>query len=139
MAIGPVEMLVVKFPGTQFTGDVVPALTDLVQSGTVRLLDVLFIRKDAAGQVGINEITDLVTTDAAVAPVVAGLTDVLSEEDAEKFGEMLDVDSSAAVILFENTWAARFAEALRAARGEVVLIERIPRVVIEELIETAAA
>jgi uncharacterized membrane protein len=138
MALGPVELLVVKFPGVTFTDEITNALTELVASETIRVLDVLVIRKDAEGETRIDEIKNLVTGDPRFEPVVAGLTDLLTEEDAEDLGLSLEPDSSAGMILFENTWASRFTDAMRRARGEVVINERIPRVVIDELIRSAA-
>ncbi len=138
MAIGPVELLVVKFPGNQFTGEIVPALTELVESGTIRVIDILFVNKNAGGQIEIVEIKDLVIDDASFDPVVSDLTDLLTDEDAEQFGAMLEPNSSAAMMLFENTWATRFANAVVAAKGELLINERIPRAVIEELTATAA-
>lgn len=138
MAIGPVELLVVKFPGNQFTGEIVPALTELVESGTIRVIDILFVNKNAEGQIEIVEIKDLVIDDASFDPVVSDLTDLLTDEDAEQFGAMLEPNSSAAMMLFENTWATRFANAVVAAKGELLINERIPRAVIEELTATAA-
>ena len=139
MAIGPVELLVVKFPGNQFTGEIVPALTELVESGTIRVLDILFVTKDEAGAVEMVEIKDLVIDDTSFDPVVSDLTDLLTEEDVTYFGATLEQNSSAALMLFENTWATRFATAVRNAKGELILSERIPRAVIEELVATAAA
>jgi uncharacterized membrane protein len=138
MALGPVELLVVKFPGTEFTDEVTNALSELVASETIRVLDILLIRKDAEADTRIDEIKNLVTGDPRFEPVVAGLTDLLTEEDAEDLGLTLEPDSAAAMILFENTWAFRFTDAMRRAQGEVVINERIPRVVIDELIRAAA-
>jgi hypothetical protein len=133
MALGPVELLVVEFPGTQVRGDVVPALKALVESGTVRIIDLLFIRKDSEGVVTILEINDLGDNEyATFDPVVSEISGLLSEDDAERVGATLGNDSSAAVLLFENTWATRFRDALVDAGAQVVLIERIPRDVIEE-------
>jgi len=139
MAIGPVELLVVKFPGNQFTGEIVPALTELVESGTIRVLDILFANKDESGQIEMVEVKDLFLDDRSFDPVLSDVTDLLTEEDVEQLGAMLEPNSSAAMMLFENTWAARFAGALRNAKGELILNERIPRAVIEEVMETAAA
>jgi hypothetical protein len=139
MAIGPVELLVVKFPGNQFTGEIAPALTELVESGTIRVLDILFINKDEEGLVEMVEINDLILDDKTFDPIVSDLTDLLTEEDVEAFGAVLEPNSSAALMLFENTWAARFAGALRNAKGELILNERIPRAVIEEVMAGAAA
>jgi hypothetical protein len=138
MAIGPVEMLVVKFPGNQFTGEIVPALKELVESGTVRILDILFIKKDAAMNIEMTEIRDLISGDPVLDRAAASLTAVVSEEDVEEFGAMLEPNSSAAVILFENTWATRFADAVYKAKGEVIINQRIPRSVINELVAEAA-
>jgi hypothetical protein len=138
MAIGPVEMLVVKFPGNQFTGEIVPALKELVESGTVRILDILFIKKDAAKNVEMTEIRDLISGDPVLDRAAASLTAVVSEEDVEEFGAMLESNSSAAVILFENTWATRFADAVYKSKGEVIINQRIPRSVINELVAEAA-
>jgi hypothetical protein len=139
MAIGPVELLVVKFPGNQFTGEIAPALTDLVETGTIRVLDILFVNKDEDGTVEMVEINDLILDDKSFDPIISDLTDLLTEEDVETFGAVLEPNSSAALMLFENTWAARFAGALRNARGELILNERIPRAVIEEVMAGATA
>lgn len=138
MPIGPVELLVVKFPGNQFTGEIVPALIDLVETGTIHVLDILYVNKDENGTVEMVEIRDQVIGDASFDAVISDLTDLLTEEDVEFFGRSLEPNSSAAMMLFENAWAARFATAVRAAKGELVLNERIPHAVIEELVRTAA-
>jgi hypothetical protein len=133
MSLGPVELLVVEFPGTRVRGDVVPALRALVESGTVRIIDLLFIRKDSSGTVTMLEINDLGDTDyATFDPVVSELTGMLSEDDVQRLGATLENDASAAVMLFENSWATRFRDAVVDAGARVVLIERIPRDVIEE-------
>jgi hypothetical protein len=128
---------VVKFPGNQFTGELLPALTDLIESGTIRVLDILIVNKDENGKVEMVEIRDLILDDHSFDPIITDLTDLLTEEDVETFGTMLERNSSAALMLFENTWAARFSEALRNARGELILNERIPRAVIDEVLATA--
>jgi hypothetical protein len=138
MAIGPVELLVVKFPGNQFTGEIVPALTALVEMGTIRVIDILFVKKHADGSVEMVEVKEMGIDVTSFDAVLSDLTDLLTEEDVEQFGAMLEPDSSAAIMLFENTWATRFAVAVRAARGELLLNERIPHAVIEELMGTAA-
>jgi hypothetical protein len=138
MSYGPIEVLVVKFPGNQFTGELAPALQELVDTGTIRVIDLLFVTKDVDGVVDVVEIDGLgEATFASFDPLVAEVAGLLSEEDARHFSAALAPNSSAALLLFENTWAARFAEALRNAKGEVVLNERIPRAVIEELVEAA--
>jgi hypothetical protein len=140
MSYGPIELLVLKFPGNRFTGEVAPALKDLVETGTIRVVDLLFATKDAEGEVDVVEIDGL--GDAVFAtfdPLIAELAGLLSEDDARFFSNALEPNSSAALLLFENTWASRFAEAVRNANGEVVLNERIPRAAIEEILTSAGA
>jgi hypothetical protein len=138
MPLGPIEMLVVKFPGNQFTGEILPAVAELVENGTVRIVDMLLVIKNARGEVTLLEFSDLdPDLRGQWAPLVTSVTPMLNEDDAYQLAELLEPDSSAGVLLFENTWATRFAEAIRNAKGEVLLNERIPRVVVEEV--TAAA
>jgi hypothetical protein len=134
MPIGPVELLVVKFPGNQFTGDILPAMGELVESGMVRIIDMLLIAKDAQGVVRILEFDDLEPDAfAGWAPLVTSVRPMLNEDDAHQFAGLLENNSSAGVVLFENIWATRFADAIGKANGEVVLNERIPRAAIEEI------
>jgi hypothetical protein len=139
MSLGPIEILMVRFPGNQFTGEIVPAMTELVENGTVRIIDMLFIKKDEQGEVTVYEITDLEPgLQGQFAPLSNDITHLLNEEDAYELAGSLKNDSSAGIMLFENTWAARFAQAIRDAKGEVLLNERIPRPVIEEVIAASA-
>jgi hypothetical protein len=138
MSIGPVELLVVKFPGNQFTGEVGPALKELVDSGMVRIIDLLFAITDPQGNITVLELTDL--EGAAYGefdPLVTDQTGLLSHDDARSLAAQLGPDSSGAVLLFENVWATRFRDALLGAGGEVVLNQRIPKSVIDELEATA--
>ncbi|MCA9859679.1 MAG: hypothetical protein KC438_08150 [Thermomicrobiales bacterium] len=138
MAYGPVEMLVVKFPGNQFRGELVPALQELVDTGLIRVIDLLFVLKDADGAVMIYEQNGL--GDEAVTllePLVQPEDELLSQEDAESIALLLEPNSSAAMLLFENSWAARFAQAVRNANGEVIVNSRIPSAVIEAIVDDA--
>jgi hypothetical protein len=135
MAIGPIELLVVKFPGNQFKGEIAPALQELVESGTIHVIDLIFAIKDESGTLAVLELNDLGDQRlAVVAPQRSELSGALTEDDARSLTGSLENNSSAAIMLFENTWAAKFAEAMRNANGELVLNERIPRAVIDELI-----
>ena len=134
MSIGPIDLLVVKFPGNQFKGEIAPALTELVESGTIRVVDLLFANKDQDGKVEMVEVNDLDDDDVRrFDPVVTDVTDMLTEEDIRIFASALEPNSSAALLLFENTWAIRFRDALANANAEVVAFERIPRAVVDEL------
>jgi len=130
----PVDLVLLGFPGNQFTGDIAPALKDLVASGTVRILDLVFITKDADGNVAGVELSDLGEVGAAFDDVDGEINELLTDEDIEAAGEELEPDSSAALLMFENTWAGRLATAIREANGEVLAYERIPRDAMQEFL-----
>ncbi|MCO5177882.1 MAG: DUF6325 family protein [Thermomicrobiales bacterium] len=135
MPFGPIELLVVKFPGNQFTGEIIPAMQELTDHDIIRIVDILFVTKDANGAVTEQELSDLVDDlYAAYDPVVDDVNGLLTHEDAEQLTASMDNNSSAGIMLFENVWAKRFADAVANANGEVILNERIPRSVIEELV-----
>lgn len=125
-SIGPVDVAVILFDGNKFNGDVAPALADLNDSGTVRIIDLALVRKGADGTATVIE-----ANDADVADTFEGVSetqfDLLSEEDLAEVADGLEADSSALVVVWENTWAARFAAAVRGSRGRVITQERIPR------------
>jgi uncharacterized membrane protein len=124
---GPVDLVLLGFPGNEFTGEIAPALRDLVSSGTVRILDLVFITKDADGNVAALELSDLGDAGGKFEDIDGEINELLTDEDVEAAGEELEPDSSAALLMFENTWAGRLATAIREANGEVVAYERIPR------------
>ena len=130
--LGPVDYLVVEFPKGQqnFTGEMGAELVRLSQDGTIRILDLVFVKKDAEGNVLSFEFSDL--PEAAVFADIDGDADgLLSDEDVEVAAEMLAPDSSALFVLWEDRWAADLASAIAAAGGELVIGERIPRDVIQ--------
>ena len=139
MSLGPIELLVVKFPGNQFTGEIAPALTELVEGGLIRVIDILFVYKDENSEMTVLEINDLDDDDyRQFDPVVADLTGMLTPEDAQRLSGSFEPNSSAVIMLFENTWATKFRDTLLRANGELVLNERIPRTVVDELVASAA-
>ena len=136
MAYGPIELVVIHFPGNEFKGEILPALDRLVSGGIIRIVDIAFVIKDADGNIAALEVNDL---PPAFEPLVAEHGGLISDEDFIAFGEQLEPNSSAALMMFENTWASDFVQAVFNANGEFVMNERIPRVVIEELVSTLAA
>jgi len=126
---------VIAFDGNQFNGDVAPALAELHDSGTVRVIDVAFVRKEADGTTSFVEVGD---ADVAVAFERVNNTqfDLLSDEDLTEIAEGLEPSSSAMVIVWENSWLARFATAVRESKGSVLALERIPR---ESVLRAVAA
>jgi len=135
MPLGPIDLLVVKFPGNRFSGEILPALADLVDAGTIRIVDCIVAIRDDAGDLAVVDFGDL-DEDAikALAISESELSRSLTEEDAIALSDRLEPGSSIGILLYENTWATRVADALRNASGELVMHERIPRAVIDEMI-----
>ena len=132
MAVGPVDVVIIGFPGNKFHGRIAPALQELVDTGTVRVLDLLFVMKDADGVVTTVDATDLdPETGPAYLAVTVHQSGSLGAEDAEEVADDLEPNSSAMLIAFENTWAARFVEACRQADAVVIDQIRIPADVVE--------
>jgi hypothetical protein len=131
--IGPVEYMIVSFPGNQFKGEIAPALAKLIESNTIRIIDLAFVTKDADGNIGAFELSDL---DEEVRRGLDALglegSGFLGEEDLMDAGEQLEPNSSAAMLLWEDLWAAEFAAALRNAGGELLALDRIPHDVVME-------
>lgn len=132
-SMGPVEYVVIAFPGNRFKGEIVPAVAELVDNGLVRILDVAFIKKDAAGNTTMFEYDTLDDVLAfGFADVDGEAGGVLNDEDLELAAEGLEPDSSAALIVWEHLWAARVAQAIRDAGGRIVAGERIPPEIVEQ-------
>jgi len=125
-SVGPVDVAVIGFEGNQFNGDVAPALSELNRSGTVRIIDLALVRKDADGTTSVIEAGDDEVADA-LDSVYENQFDLLSEDDLAKIAGGLQPSSSALVVVWENSWAARLAAAVRDSRGRVITQERIPR------------
>jgi uncharacterized membrane protein len=135
MGIGPVEILVVAFPENQFTGEIAPALEELVTSGLIRVIDLVFVTKDADGDVVGIELSDLDSAiSAAFQPHVEEPSGLISEEDIEDLGADLPPNSSAAILLFEHVWATKFRDAVLGSGGQLVASIRIPKEAIDEVV-----
>ncbi len=136
MGLGPVDVVIIDFPGNKFNGQIAPAIVDLVANGTIRLIDLLFVSKDADGVVTTLAIEDL---DPATGPSFLSLDisfpGALDAEDAEEISEDLAPNSSALLVAFENTWAAKFTDAIRASEAVVVDQIRIPAEVVNGFLE----
>jgi translation initiation factor IF-2 len=139
MSIGPIEYLVVAFPGNKFKGEIIPALAELVENGTIRILDLVFIMKDEEGNVAAIELSDLDPEDEAAAMSDISEIDkgLLNEEDIQLAADSLEDNSSAGLLVFENVWAAKFAEAVRNADGQLVANERIPYDIVQAAMAAA--
>jgi len=124
--IGPVDVAVIAFEGDEFDEAVAPALTDLQAGGTVQVIDLAFVRKDASGTISIIELTDERVAEA-FDRVMESQYDLLSEADLTDIASALEPASAAMVVVWENSWATRFASAVAESRGRVAMLERIPR------------
>ncbi|ACQ78997.1 conserved hypothetical protein [Beutenbergia cavernae DSM 12333] len=138
MSIGPVEYVLIAFPGNQFKGEIVPALADLIDAGTVRIIDLVFLKKDADGTVTTFEYDGLEDS-AAFAELPGEAGGFLGEEDIAAAGDALEPDFSAALLVWEDVWAAPLAEAIRGAGGVIIGGERVPHEIVEAALEEFAA
>jgi uncharacterized membrane protein len=140
MTIGPVEYMVVAFPGNHFNGEVAPALSQLVDSGTIRIIDLAFVIKDADGNVAGGELedagSDVFQAFESLATERGGF---LNDDDLQDIGDALDPNSAAAVLVWEDLWAERFATAVRDSGGVLVDIQRIPHEVVQAAVDWAAS
>jgi hypothetical protein len=125
--MGPVDYLVVEFPAGEstFNGEMAAALSALADSGTIRVLDLLVLQKDADGSVEALEIDDLDGVDELRA-LETEIAEILAEEDVVHLAAAMEPGSVAGVLVWENTWAAPFASAARRAGGQLIATGRIP-------------
>jgi hypothetical protein len=125
--LGPVDWIVVEFPGSKFNGQIAPALLDLVRRDLVRVLDLLVLKKDADGSLEAFELSDLEEGEIGeLRTYESELAMLLSEEDVTSLAAAIEPGSSAAVLIWENIWAAPFASAVRRSGGQLVASGRIP-------------
>jgi Family of unknown function (DUF6325) len=138
--IGPVEYLIVAFPGNRFRGEIAPALADLVEAGTIRIIDIAFVAKDEDGEVAAFELTDIdPDVREGLESVGIEVTGLFNEEDLMAAAEELEPNSSAALLVWEDVWAREVAQALRDAGGEVFDFGRLPHEVVQAAREHALA
>jgi uncharacterized membrane protein len=131
MAAGPVDVYIIGFPGNKFTGRIAPAILELVDNGTIRVLDLLFVMKDEAGTVTSLQAADIGEEGAAFLSIDIVQPGALGPEDAEEVSDDLPANSSAMLIAFENLWATKVVDALQAADAVLIDSIRIPADVVE--------
>jgi uncharacterized membrane protein len=135
MAFCPVDVIIIGFPGNKFSGRIAPAVMELVDNGTIRIIDLLFVSKDADGVVTTMRASDI---DAQTGPSYLAIDVVqpgaLGPEDAEEISEDLKPNSSALVMAFENIWAQKVVDACRAADAVVIDQIRIPADVVDAVV-----
>ena len=125
--LGPVDYIVVEFAGSKFNGEIAPALRDLVDRGIVRVLDLLVLKKERDGTVEAFEVSHLEDTEIGeLRSHERELAMLLSEDDVEAVAAAIEPGSTAGVLVWENSWAAPFASAVRHSGGQLVASGRIP-------------
>lgn len=124
--MGPIDYVVIEWPGRQPTGEAAPIIVDLVERGIIRVLDVAFMTKAEDGTVAGVELAEVAGEVAELKVFEGASSGLLGDEDLSEAGEALDPGTSAAVLVYENTWAAPLATALRRSGGQLVAGGRIP-------------
>jgi hypothetical protein len=124
--MGPIDYVVVEWPGKQPNGEAAPMLVDLVDRGLIRVLDLVFITKGEDGSVAGLDISDLGSEVEELRVFEGASSGLLSDEDTAEAGNALEPGTSAAVLVYENRWAAPFAAAVRRSGGQLVATGRIP-------------
>ena len=139
MGIGPVEYMVVAFPGNKFNGEVLPAIAEQVEKGTIRIIDLAFVSKDADGNVTALEVSDL---DSDIGQALHALLGdekggLLNDEDIMAVAEEMEPNFSAGLLVWEDVWATKIKNSIIDSGGELWDLERIPYQVVDAAIEWA--
>ena len=124
--LGPIDYLIVEWPDRQPNGEAVPHLINLVEQGLIRIIDVAFIAKDTDGSVTMLEGSAVAETSDELGELLGASSGLLSDEDAQEAATALDPGTAAAILVYENRWAAPFAAALRGNGAQLVASGRIP-------------
>lgn len=139
MGFGPVEILVIAFPGSRFNGEIAPALQEVVDKGDVRIIDLVFIGRDADGNLLELEASDVGDEALAALDPIEGKSPLVTEDDIEAIASVLEPGSSAAVLVFEHSWAAKLSGAVAGSGGQVIYSERIPGPVVDAAVAEFAS
>jgi uncharacterized membrane protein len=137
MSRGPVQYFVFSFPGNQFKGEIVPALAQVVAEGTIRIVDIVFVKKEADGTTLSLEINDLDDEEFnAFAEIVEVAEGLLSDDDIVELVAEMPPDNSAVLLVLEHAWATQLAEAIRNANGQVVTQGFVPHEIVEAVLQS---
>ena len=135
--VGPVDLAVIGFAGELRQGGIRQAVADAVESGTVRVLDLLLVRKEADGEVYLYDAEDSGENEEVLG-FPAEVPDLIGEEDARVIAEQMVPDSTVIVVAWENVWAATIAGTVRELGGELLAMERIPAADVRAVIDAFA-
>jgi uncharacterized membrane protein len=141
-SVGPIEILAVEFPGSQFKGEIVPALKELVDQGIINILDLVFVTKDLDGTVASLELSQLSADESATYGELGVTEDdidgLINDEDLEMAGEVMDPGDSAAILVWEDLWAIKVRDAIRNAGGKLLALDRVPQEAVDEVLDALA-
>jgi Family of unknown function (DUF6325) len=136
--IGPVDFAVIAFPGNRFRGEIAPAIGELIDAGTIRVIDIAFVGKNADGDAVAMELTELdPDVQDALDKIGVEVGGLFNEDDLMDIADGLEPNNSAAVLVWENVWARKVTQAMRDAGGELVAFERLPHEVVQAAREWA--
>jgi hypothetical protein len=134
--MGPVEYLIIGFPGNRFKGEIVPAITELINNGIIRILDLVFIKKDENGNIKTIEMSELDDEEGLAFDYLEHeINDLLNKEDITLAAQKLEPNTSALMLVFENAWATRLRDAIVNANGKLLENARIPAAVVQAAFE----
>ena len=137
---GPIDYLIVEFPGNRMTGEGFPLLVDLVDSGIIRILDLMFVTRDLDGSISAVEIKDFDSDGQLDLAVFEGASSgLLGQDDLDEAAVAIEPGSSAGILIYEKVWAAPFARALRRGGAQLVASGRIPVQAILAALDAAEA
>ncbi len=140
MKLGPCSVLAIQSQDFTMRGEVLAALIELVQKGILRVADVVVVRKDGEGQVVASEIRDLAENEMRMFdPLDATVTGLLSNDDIQDIGKLLDNNAAAGLLVVEHLWANKLAEAIENANGKIVMNRLLMPEVLEENLELIEA
>ncbi len=140
MSLGPIDFIVLEFPGNRFKGEILPSIFDLVEKGIVHVIDLVIILKDQDGAVIVRELQELDAEHLAIFdPLKAEVSQMITDSDINMIAEQLDNNSTAGLMLIENLWAKNVKQAMEDANGRLVMFERIPHYVVDEALADIAA
>ncbi len=123
---GPIDFVLLEFQADRLTGEAAPALLDLVERGVIRLFDLLVVKKDEDGSFEVLELTDPLSDQGGFSYFAGARSGMLGDDDAREAAEAMEPGTVAALIVYENTWAAPFVAAVRNSGGEMIASARIP-------------
>jgi Family of unknown function (DUF6325) len=140
MALGPIEIVVIEFPGNRFTGEIIPELERLMEQNTISIIDGLFLHKDAVGDVTFVELDEIGLDDdaAALASLIDEFDELITDDDVDRLAAGLDLDCSAAILVFEHTWSKPLRDAIVNSGGILAASFRVPGRVVDEVMAALA-